>query len=213
MFHTFRENKPRQLILIAVSLAMLVLLTAAAGTRAWLTNRRTLQTITPVQFSTLDLTGSGIGTIPVNLGEIKIKDKGSKEIEFRIYSKPGTRYILQLGHTTNLPLTYEIYLLTGENDETRTLITGRYLNQNSTTLLAETQGDYHSATYGSANTNSVQKNAEPLYWVSNSQAHGKNDFDKYVLKISWDASPNITDKETEMIFLTAGLEVILNETT
>ena len=210
MFHKFRDKKPRQLTIIAVSLAVLVLITAAVGTRAWLSTRRTLQTITKVQYYTLDLIGSNVGTIPINLGEINIINENSKEIEFGVLSKPGTEYLLQLGHTTNLPLTYKIYhLTTGENGETRTEITGKYLNKNNTTNLAETEGKYHSATYKSSDP--VQKNAEPLYWVSNSGqcVCGEDSHDKYVLRISWDSTDisNITDKETEMIFLTAGLEV------
>ena len=210
MFHKFRDKKPRQLTMIAVTLAILVLLTAAVGTRAWLSTRRTLQTITKVQYYTLKLIGETDATLPVNLGEINLKTEGYKEIEFGVLSKPGTEYKLQLGHTTNLPLTYKIYHLTGENGATRTEIKGSYLNETAkNSNLAN--NTYHSATYGSANTNPVQKNAEPLYWVSNSGqcVCGEDSHDKYVLRISWDSTDisNITDKETEMIFLTAGLEV------
>lgn len=207
MFHKFRDKKPRQLTIIAVSLAVLVLITAAVGTRAWLSTRRTLQTITKVQYYTLKLIGETDATLPVNLGEINFKNESSKEIKFGVLSKPGTEYKLQLGHTTNLPLTYKIYHLTGENGATRTEITGKYLNKNNTTNLAETEGKYHSATYKSSDP--VQKNAEPLYWVSNSgqcvcEASGT---DMYILEISWNPTDisNITDKETEMIYLTAGL--------
>lgn len=207
MFHKFRDKKPRQLTIIAVSLAVLVLITAAVGTRAWLSTRRTLQTITKVQYYTLKLIGETDATLPVNLGEINFKNESSKEIKFGVLSKSGTEYLLQLGHTTNLPLTYKIYHLTGENGETRTEITGKYLNKNNTTNLAETEGKYHSATYKSSDP--VQKNAEPLYWVSNSgqcvcEASGT---DMYILEISWNPTDisNITDKETEMIYLTAGL--------
>lgn len=202
MFHKFRDKKPRQLTIIAVSLAVLVLITAAVGTRAWLSTRRTLQTITKVQYYTLDLIGSDVGTIPINLGEINIINENSKEIEFGVLSKPGTEYLLQLGHTTNLRLTYEIFRENGQKIE------GSYLNEtDKNSNLAN--NTYHSATYEKSDL--VQKNAEPLYWVSNSGqcVCGEDSHDKYVLKISWDSTniSNITDKETEMIFLTAGLEV------
>lgn len=202
MFHKFRDKKPRQLTIIAVSLAVLVLITAAVGTRAWLSTRRTLQTITKVQYYTLDLIGSDVGTIPINLGEINIKNENSKEIEFGVLSKPYTKYKLQLGHTTNLRLTYEIFRENGQKIE------GSYLNEtDKNSNLAN--NTYHSATYESSDL--VQKNAEPLYWVSNSGqcVCGEDSHDKYVLRISWDSTDisNITDKETEMIFLTAGLEV------
>ena len=200
MFHKFRDKKPRQLTIIAVSLAVLVLITAAVGTRAWLSTRRTLQTITKVQYYTLDLIGSDVGTIPINLGEINIINENSKEIEFGVLSKPGTEYLLQLGHTTNLRLTYEIFRENGQKIE------GSYLNEtDKNSNLAN--NTYHSATYEKSDL--VQKNAEPLYWVSNSGqcVCGEDSHDKYVLKISWDSTniSNITDKETEMIFLTAGL--------
>ena len=202
MFHKFRDKKPRQLTIIAVSLAVLVLITAAVGTRAWLSTRRTLQTITKVQYYTLDLIGSDVGTIPINLVEINIINENSKEIEFGVLSKPGTEYLLQLGHTTNLRLTYEIFRENGQKIE------GSYLNEtDKNSNLAN--NTYHSATYEKSDL--VQKNAEPLYWVSNSVqcVCGEDSHDKYVLKISWDSTniSNITDKETEMIFLTAGLEV------
>ena len=202
MFHKFRDKKPRQLTIIAVSLAVLVLITAAVGTRTWLSTRRTLQTITKVQYYTLDLIGSDVGTIPINLGEINIINENSKEIEFGVLSKPGTEYLLQLGHTTNLRLTYEIFRENGQKIE------GSYLNEtDKNSNLAN--NTYHSATYEKSDL--VQKNAEPLYWVSNSGqcVCGEDSHDKYVLKISWDSTniSNITDKETEMIFLTAGLEV------
>lgn len=211
MFQKLRKTKPRQLTTIAVSLVVLALLTAAVGTRAWLSSRRTLQTITKVRFSTLDLIGREEGTLPINLGEINIKEAGLEEIEFGILSKPGTEYALQLGHTTNLPLAYEIYRLTDQADNPRKLIKGAYLNQDNESKLAN--NTYHPATYGDYNF--VQKNAEPLYWKSNSGecVCGEDGLDKYILKISWGASPNITDKETEMIYLTAGLGgYFINET-
>ena len=212
MFQKSPEKKSGQLTMIAVSLAALALIIAAVGTRAWLTNRRTLQTITKVSFSTLDLIGSSPAVLPVNLGEINIKAEGSKEIPFGILSEPNTKYVLQLGHTTNMALNYEIYRLSGENDATRTKIEGAYLNQDQTSSLANST--YHFDTYG--DYGNVQKNAEPLYWKSNQGqcVCGAEGIDKYVLKVTWEAQPNIDDKETEMIYLTASLGgFILDETT
>ena len=77
--------------------------------------------------------------------------------------------------------------------------------------LAKQNGDYHDKTYG-ANETRVQKQAEPLYWTSQSKytlpldsTSNKNEHIKYahygyfVLEASWTER----EKETDIVYVTA----------
>lgn len=203
-----RKLHRRSLLLIAV-LAVAIVLTLAAGTLAWLRYDRSLQTAAMIQVPTLSIRGSTDDAIPIDLGEIDVSGAGSKAVIFRVVSNPGTRYLVQLAHTTNIPLTYTIYPAstsgTGssvtENGVTcyynSTALDGAYLNQ-SGSIANDAQ---HAATYGTYGN--VQKNAEPLYWQSEVQTSGAGD-DFYVLVVSWSGGLQ-NDKETDMIYLTAGI--------
>ncbi|MGM9605510.1 MAG: hypothetical protein ACI3XG_10670 [Faecousia sp.] len=194
--------KKRYLVLV-LALAAIALLSVAVGTMAWLKFNRSLLTMTQIQFSTLDLEGQEPDSLPIDLGEIDIRNSGSKEMPFRIRSKPGTQYILQLGHTTNLPLSYEIYPVDEWDGNKSGSLSGRYLNKDSTTSLAESTS--REKTYDAQD--SVHQNAEPLYWQSTAGACVCSDsgYDYYVLVVSWSGNQDVIDKETEMIYLTAGL--------
>lgn len=178
-------------VLIAV-LAAAVLLSALGGTMAWLRYARSLHTLARIQVPSMTLTGpQGESTLPVALGDMDLSKAGSKESIFRIASNKGTHYILQLAHTTNLPLNYSIYKLSSASDPSRgTALAGSYRNGD---------GTLHSATYG--DYNKVQKNAQPLYWQSEVQTSIGEEF--YVLVVTWKAGAN--NKETDMIYITAGI--------
>lgn len=186
MSHHRKHRMPPQLILITLALAAAVVLTAIAGTRAWLYYRRELGTMTKIHFSELDLTGTGQDTVPINLGEINMKETGSKEMPFRVEANPGTKYILQLGYTNNLPLTYQIFTL--DSNETK---------GNPVTLKAITAQTYSTG-------EKVQQNAQPEYQQSDARVCSAEGMDDYVLVVSWGAS-TVIDKDTEMICLTAGI--------
>ena len=183
-------------VLIAV-LAAAVLLSALGGTMAWLRYTRSLHTLARIQVPSMTLTGpQGGSTLPVALGDMDLSQAGKKESIFRIASNKGTHYILQLAHTTNLPLKYTIYQLSSASDPSRgTALAGNYRNGDGS--LAD--GTLHSATYG--NYNQVQKNAQPLYWQSEVQTSSGEEF--YVLVVTWEAGAN--NKETDMIYITAGI--------
>ena len=183
-------------VLIAV-LAAAVLLSALGGTMAWLRYARSLHTLARIQVPSMTLTGpQGGSTLPVALGDMDLSQAGKKESIFRIASNKGTHYILQLAHTTNLPLNYTIYKLSSASDTSGgTALTGSYRNLSGT--LAD--GTLHSVTYG--DYNKVQKNAQPLYWQSEVQTSSGEEF--YVLVVTWDAGAN--NKETDMIYITAGI--------
>lgn len=178
-------------VLIAV-LAAAVLLSALGGTMAWLRYARSLHTLARIQVPSMTLTGpQGERTLPVALGDMDLSKAGSKESIFRIASNTGTHYILQLAHTTNLPLNYTIYKLNSASDPSRgTALAGNYRNGD---------GTLHSVTYG--DYDKVQKNAQPLYWQSEVQTSSGEEF--YVLVVTWDAGAN--NKETDMIYITAGI--------
>ena len=178
-------------VLIAV-LAAAVLLSALGGTMAWLRYARSLHTLARIQVPSMTLTGpQGESTLPVALGDMDLSQAGKKESIFRIASNKGTHYILQLAHTTNLPLNYTIYKLSSASDPSRgTALAGSYRNSDGT-LHPNTYGDY----------NKVQKNAQPLYWQSEVQTSSGEEF--YVLVVTWDAGAN--NKETDMIYITAGI--------
>lgn len=183
-------------VLIAV-LAAAVLLSALGGTMAWLRYARSLHTLARIQVPSMTLTGpQGESTLPVALGDMDLSKAGSKESIFRIASNKGTHYILQLAHTTNLPLNYTIYKLSSASDTSGgTALAGSYRNL-SGTLADKT---LHSVTYG--DYSQVQKNAQPLYWQSEVQTSSGEEF--YVLVVTWEAGAN--NKETDMIYITAGI--------
>ena len=191
MSHHRKHRMPPQLILITLILAAVVVLTAIAGTRAWLYYHRELGTMTKIHFSELELTGTDTDTVPINLGEINMKETGLKEMPFRVHANPGTKYILQLGYTTNLPLSYEIYTL--DSNETKC---------NPVTLKAITAQTYSDG-------EKVQQNAYPEYLQSDARVCSTVGQDDYILVVSWtiteENKKSIVDKDTEMIYLTAGI--------
>ena len=107
MFQDRNHNRGRWKLLLSVALASIALFAAVAGTTAWLAADRSLTTLTKIDFVTLTLEGKTTDSEPVNLGTLEVGK--SKEMPFRIVTKKNAQYQLQLAHTTNLPLTYEIY--------------------------------------------------------------------------------------------------------
>lgn len=185
------RNRLRWALLLSGILVTVSALAAVMGTTAWLTSQRSLSTLTKIDFTTLTLEGQTEDSQPVNLGALDFHSAGSKEMPFRIVTKKNAKYILQLAHTTNLPLTYEIYTASEWAKKTT-----RIKDANA----QETK--YHTETYGTY-TN-VQKNAEPLYWLAKRTANATTGIDYYVLVVSW-TDTNVTNKDTEMIYISASL--------
>lgn len=184
-----KQNRLRWALLLSGILVTASALAAVMGTAAWLTSQCSLSTLTKIDFVTLTLEGQTEDSVPVNLGALTIGE--AKEMPFRIVTKKNANYILQLAHTTNLPLTYEIYTAS-EWAVKKDLIK----------KPDAPEKQYHEKTYGTY-TN-VQKNAEPLYWQAKCTANAKNGIDYYVLVVNW-SNTNVTNKDTEMIYISASL--------
>lgn len=193
MFQDRNHNRMRWKLLLSVALASIALFAAVAATTAWLTADRSLTTLTKIDFVTLTLEGRTEDSVPVNLGALTIGE--AKEMPFRIVTKKNANYILQLAHTTNLPLTYEIYTASEWAQKTTRI---KEANAQEKQHHAETYGTYSS----------VQKNAEPLYWQAERTANPKNGIDYYVLVVNWKSgttAESVINKDTEMVYLSASL--------
>ena len=184
-----KRNRLRWALLLSGILVTASALAAVMGTAAWLTSQRSLSTLTKIDFVTLTLEGRTEDSVPVNLGALTIGE--AKEMPFRIVTKKNANYILQLAHTTNLPLTYEIYTA----DEWA----------QKTTPIKEANAEEKQYTNQTYNTGDhVQTNAQPLYWLAERTANATTGIDYYVLVVNW-SDTNVTNKDTEMIYISASL--------
>lgn len=193
MFQDRNHNRMRWKLLLSVALASIALFAAVAATTAWLTADRSLTTLTKIDFVTLTLEGRTEDSVPVNLGALTIGE--AKEMPFRIVTKKNAKYILQLAHTTNLPLTYEIYTADEWAQET--------------TRIKEANAEEKQYTNQTYNTGDhVQTNAQPLYWLAERTANATTGIDYYVLVVNWKSgttAKSVINKDTEMVYLSASL--------
>lgn len=185
-----KQNRLRWALLLSGILVTASALAAVMGTAAWLTSQRSLSTLTKIDFVTLTLEGQTEDSVPVNLGALTIGE--AKEMPFRIVTKKNANYILQLAHTTNLPLTYEIYTASEWAQKTT-----RIKEANAQEL------QYPDQTYNTGDQ--VQTNAQPLYWLAERTANATTGIDYYVLVVNWGDTTNVTNKDTEMIYISASL--------
>lgn len=185
---------------LALALAGTALLALIASTLAWLNFNRTLQTITRMQMPILWLKESDGETnaTEIELGNLDFSKPGSKKIPFAVYATAKTKYILQLAHTTNLPLSYVLYR--GQNEDNLALVASS----------PKTVGnDYSYGNYGK-----VQKQAYPVYQQIDQPIEiGRNGVHYFVLEVKW-TNTNVSAKETDMVYLTVAtaLEEIIPTT-
>ena len=132
-----------------------------------------------------------------------------------------SNYKLQIAHTTNIDFTYTVFPAQEQQgsgdveyvDEDGTAhyysksgsaASGKYLNLGSDGKKAD--DSLHKESYDSYKN--VQENAEPLYWQSDEiqpeNNSGQGFVDYYILEISWNDDVR-NDKETDMVYLTAGI--------
>ena len=202
------EEKRKSKIIYTVLL--LCLLGVAAGlTYAWFRQSYSLSTVAKIKASIrLDLAaGNGEDASLFQIGTVDTTGDGvtSKDYVIAVKKDKPTNYILQIGHTTNIPFTYTLYKATEDNSGTviyvgadnithkykksDTEIKGKYLNKISDDkILANSTGTYHEQTYESYSK--IQENAEPLYWQSNDTLGSGTDLvDYYILTVSWEKRP------------------------
>ena len=193
MFQDCNHRRVRWRLLLSVALASIALFAAVAGTTAWLAADRSLTTLTKIDFVTLTLEGKTTDSVPVNLGTLEVGK--SKEMPFRIVTKKNAQYQLQLAHTTNLPLTYEIYTASEWAQKT--------------TRIKEANAEekqYPDQTYNTGDH--VQTNAQPLYWLAECTANATTGIDYYMLVVNWKSgttAESVINKDTEMVYLSASL--------
>lgn len=193
MFQDCNHRRVRWKLLLSVALASIALFAAVAGTIAWLAADRSLTTLTKIDFVTLTLEGKTTDSVPVNLGTLEVGK--SKEMPFRIVTKKDAQYQLQLAHTTNLPLTYEIYTASEWAQKT-----ARIKEANAE------EKQYPDRTYNTGDH--VQTNAQPLYWLAERTANATTGIDYYVLVVNWKSgttAESVINKDTEMVYLSASL--------
>lgn len=231
------EEKRKSKIIYIVLL--LCLLGVAAGlTYAWFRQSYSLSTVAKIKASIrLDLAaGNGEDASRFQIGTVDTTGDGVTSKDYKDYviavkkDKP-TNYILQIGHTTNIPFTYTLYeaakddnggvIYVGSDNKTYKYakgkeISGSYLNKIENKLLATDK--YHNQTYGNySKSDHVQENAEPLYWQStDTLGSGTDSVDYYILTVSWKKRgseqtksdddkykyiDDIEDKETDIVYI------------
>lgn len=201
------EEKRKSKIIYIVLL--LCLLGVAAGlTYAWFRQSYSLSTVAKIKASIrLDLAaGNGEDASRFQIGTVDTTGEGvtSKDYVIAVKKDKPTNYILQIGHTTNIPFTYILYeaakddnggvIYVGSDNKTYKYakgkeISGSYLNKTENKLLATDK--YHNQTYGNySKSDHVQENAEPLYWQStDTLGSGTDSIDYYILTVSWAKRP------------------------
>lgn len=214
----------KPVIIGAVSITAVIALSVTAY--AWFTNQRRLDTITKINAPNSLSIGAGAkeDSVYIDMGGIDVDTGTYKDFVFCVFSdETAGAYKIQLAHTTNIGFTYTIYKSAddGNSENYAVLYTdqlgnpyyytkkdrliGDYINKELGTSIANTA--YHEKSYG--DYSEVQKNAEPLYWQNKDPIEptpsGEGGFvDYYILEVSWDNTVE-NDKETDMVYITAGL--------
>lgn len=209
-----------------IAFAMTALIFAGSATAyAWFTYQLRLTTITKINAPTALIIGAGQkeSSQNIDIGEINVEDEaGKKDFVFSVYSDESvSNYKLQIAHTTNIDFTYTVFPAQeqqGSGDveyvdedgiahyysKSGSAASGKYLNLGSDEKKAD--DSLHKESYDSYKN--VQENAEPLYWQSNEiqpeNNSGQGFVDYYILEISWNDDVR-NDKETDMVYLTAGI--------
>lgn len=220
-FRKMEKKKKRQLV-IAVSLSVVLLV--ALPVYAWFTHKRSVALTTKINAPTqLYITaGNKESVANLEMADIDVENGSYKDFVFGIGGADVQQYQIQLAHTTNIPFDYEIYraksvqeadkdddtVVYVSDEENKTFyynidgdkISGNYLNQNGSEILANST--LHEKSYDSYGN--VQKNAEALYWQSDTLAvNDKGDpfCDYFIIRVKWNDKVQ-NNKETDMVYLT-----------
>lgn len=212
----------RQLVL---ALGMAALVAVVMGTLAWLNYQRGLFTVTRMQMPILYLKDeTGVDTSQISLGSLDINSDQGTRCVFGVYATARTEYMLQLSHTTNLPLSYKIYRASQSALDGFTGQVGKFYYRESDLVSGDnlSVADTHKITFGdSYPSEKVQYNAEPVYWqASKAREISRKELQYYVLEVNWDTDALTEEvkrnlyKETEMIYVTVATALgAIEETT
>lgn len=211
--------------------AVLVVAALIAGlSYAWFYNRTDMATLMeikpPSNISILGPGGKEMTSLDLNYtDEDKIGDQVTVRRVICVQSEVSvTNYQLEIVHTTNLKgLTFNLYPVLDNGSEkvtdggiayqySKTKISGRYLNQNTTETGNYKYADKtkHDTNYGEYE--SVQSHAEPLYWLVNGSLSPTEKTENqvtiesktynrtyYVCEVTWTEK----DKETDIFYILA----------
>lgn len=216
---------------LSLTFAFVALFAGVLYTFAWFQSREGLRTLTQVEApSTLSIKGGNANDIiEVDLSGVDLTSaKHSAYFIFSIVGDSTSPYLIELAHTTNIPFTYKIYTAkrtdstSGGDDlfayvdpdnnttyyQKNTALDGGYINKD---IDADTiaNGSQQAATYPTTSGvayESVQQNARPLYWLSNtiqpSELVNGNFCDYYILMVTWNEGIQ-NEKETDLVYLLA----------
>lgn len=233
MKEEIKQIKKKIVVLILLCIAILILIVA---TLAWFRNLQQLNTVSLVQIpSKLTLSGANRSELQKISLELTPDDtiNGDGEVTLRrVFCVESTSdFRLEVVRTTNIErMDIKIYPVkaTNSDQDSGTVkgndglniyyytpeeksLDGLYLNKEQDQYHANRQGTLHDENYISGDK--VQKNAEPLYWRTESQEHDDANYSKedttdkeikmyyryYVMELSW----NTSDQETDMVYLLA----------
>lgn len=227
--------------ILKASLFFVLLLGSVGVSFGWLSYWHRLNTISVVQIpSRITISGanrSEMVRIPLEMTSDDTQEGDTVKIR-RVFCIESTdNYYLEVAHTTNIgDMDIKIFPVSEENSDIETgsessvkgydagkayyynpdgiSIGGSYINRaGSIAIQKGSDGSLHDQVYAAGDT--VQQNAEPLYWLTDSledykrsgysrkgmAADGKTEiyYRYYVLELSW----NTAESETDMVYLLA----------
>ena len=239
------KNKKIKLRVLTSVLIIGVILAIIGISFAWLSYWHRLNTVSVVQIpSKISITGANRSemqkiSLEMTSDDTQVDDTVTIRRVFCIESTDD--FLLEVAHTTNIEdMDIKIFPVSntnsdpgktsgsvqGTDDEAgRTFyyepdgvaLAGEYLNKTGQIAIQKGEtGTLNGQTYADSDT--VQQNAEPLYWLTNSvedckksgysregkAADGQTDiyYRYYVLQLSW----KVTDSETDIVYLLASHE-------
>lgn len=224
IFVKFRKMEKKKKLQLVIAVSLSVVLLVALPVYAWFTHKRSIALTTKINAPTqLYITaGNKESVANLEMADIDVEDGTYKDFVFGIGGTDVQTYQIQLAHTTNIPFEYEIYrakdvseaeknnntVVYVSDEENKTFyynidgdkISGNYLNQNGSEILAN--NTLHEKSYDSYGN--VQKNAEALYWQSDTlKVNDKGDpfCDYFIIRVKWNSDVK-NNKETDMVYLT-----------
>lgn len=224
IFGKFRKLEKKKKLQLVIAVSLSVVLLVALPVYAWFTHKRSVALTTKINAPTqLYITaGNKESVANLEMADIDVENGSYKDFVFGIGGTDVQQYQIQLAHTTNIPFEYEIYraksvqeadkdddtVVYVSNEVNKTFyynidgdkISGNYLNQNGSEILANKT--LHEKSYDSYGN--VQKNAEALYWQSDTLAvndKGHPFCDYFIIRVKWNDKVQ-NNKETDMVYLT-----------